>query len=175
MHHDPDNQRGAHQHDGQHWETGDGCQLPHIRRLIHRFTYRLNKKNLKLRHWKEGYHRMRRSFTFSVSDSFTVLHVLHDGVFGYCLHDAHGTQTSKSEFQNSELPHWPAHRKTSSSSVSYASLISSVSHCETKLDPGGFMSPSRAKHFSGFMKYLTLLKPVKYCDVEVIKWRWNKP
>lgn len=37
--------------------------------------------------------------------SDSVLHVLHDGVFGYCLHDAHGTQTSRSEFQNSELPH----------------------------------------------------------------------
>lgn len=36
---------------------------------------------------------------------FTLLHVLHEGVLGYCLHDAHGTQTSKSEFQNSELPH----------------------------------------------------------------------
>lgn len=35
----------------------------------------------------------------------TALHVLHDGVFGYCLHDEHDTQTSRSEFQNSELPH----------------------------------------------------------------------
>lgn len=37
--------------------------------------------------------------------SSTDLHVLHDGVFGYCLHDIHGTQRSKSVFQNSELPH----------------------------------------------------------------------
>lgn len=129
MHHDPDNQRGADQHDGQHWETGDGCQFPHIRCLIHRFTYRLNKKNLKLQHWKEGYHCMTQSWQMVIyifSDRLTVLHVLHDGVFGYCLHDAHDKQRSKSEFQNSELPHWPAQRKTSSSSVSYASFISSL-------------------------------------------------
>lgn len=33
------------------------------------------------------------------------LHVLQDGVLGYCLHDAQGTHTSKSEFQNSALLH----------------------------------------------------------------------
>lgn len=59
---------------------------------------------------------------------FTLLHVLHEGVLGYCLHDAHGTQTSKSEFQNSELPHWPAHgNKTSQITIiSYGSFTSSV-------------------------------------------------
>lgn len=34
-----------------------------------------------------------------------VLHVLQEGVLGYNLHDEHGTQTSRSEFQNSEWPH----------------------------------------------------------------------
>lgn len=34
-----------------------------------------------------------------------VLQVLQDGVLGYNLHDEHGTQTSRSEFQNSEWPH----------------------------------------------------------------------
>lgn len=38
--------------------------------------------------------------------SSTDLHVLHDGVLGYCLHDAHGTHMSVSEFQNSALVHW---------------------------------------------------------------------
>lgn len=34
-----------------------------------------------------------------------VLHVLQEGVLGYILHDEHGTQTSRSEFQNSEWLH----------------------------------------------------------------------
>lgn len=38
MHHDPDDQRRPDQHDGEHREAGDGRQLPHVRRLIHRFT-----------------------------------------------------------------------------------------------------------------------------------------
>lgn len=47
--------------------------------------------------------------------TLSVLHVLQEGVLGYILHDEHGTQTSKSEFQNSEWLHWPAHRRQTSS------------------------------------------------------------
>lgn len=46
MHHDSDDQRGPNQHNSQHWETGDGGQFPHVRRVL-RFTCWLHKKNSK--------------------------------------------------------------------------------------------------------------------------------
>lgn len=46
MHHDADDQRGPNQHNSQHWETGDGGQFPHVRRVL-RFTCWLHKKNSK--------------------------------------------------------------------------------------------------------------------------------
>lgn len=42
------------------------------------------------------------------SNGGRVSHVLHDGVFGYFLHDEQGTQRSRSELQNSELWHGTA-------------------------------------------------------------------
>lgn len=125
MYHDPDDQCSSDQHNSQHWETGDGCQFPHIRRLLHRFTCWLyEKKTGTLNHCVTA----ESSLIYIFRVRFTLLHVLHEGVLGYCLHDAHGTQTSKSEFQNSELPHWPAHgNKTSQITIiSYGSFTSSV-------------------------------------------------
>lgn len=38
MHHDPDDQRRTDQHDTEDREAGDGRHLPHVGRLLHRFT-----------------------------------------------------------------------------------------------------------------------------------------
>lgn len=39
VHHDPDDERRSDEDHRQHRETGDGCQLPHVRRLLHGFTW----------------------------------------------------------------------------------------------------------------------------------------
>lgn len=52
VHHHPDDERCTYEHHSQHREAGDGRQLPHVRRLLHRFACSLdNKAAVQLRSW----------------------------------------------------------------------------------------------------------------------------
>lgn len=150
MHHDPDNQSSTNQHDSQHREAGDGRQFPHIRRLLHRRTYWLHKKNLNCcTERKESKRSQKVSCIFSFTDSLSYMCCMRGSLGTACMMhtaDTHPNLSSKTRNCHTDL-HTEKHQRSSSSLCKFNFFNHSLGDNESKLGLRGFMSTSRAKHF----------------------------
>ena len=151
MHHDPDDQGGADQHDGEHREAGDGRRFPHIRCDLRIFTWGKNKHSFNLQHWQKVNQWMNQCWR-----SRLLTCVARRGLGVLLARRARHTliQIWAPKIWDATLTCTHTHTHTHSRHKQLWHLWDF--YWETRLGPGGFMTSSKTKPFSLFMPFSTL-------------------